>query len=236
MPGGPGGHGFIPPGFFLLQLSQRADHMIHHAVGDRLLGAHPVIPVGIDRDLLERLAGFLGDQGGSGARASSRFPAPRSRYRRPGRARRPSADAAGSGVCGRQNRRSFLPARKISAPALATQPVPIMRTGGFGIHEPDHVMDGVAAFDVTAGRIHIDVDRLGRGAGEGQQAAGDVAGDLVVDGAEISTLRCLSRRDSSSLTRPDKVRLPSGSLMSGPTGSGMSGSVSGSSSSRRREG
>jgi len=32
-------------------------------------------------------------------------------------------------VLGRQKRRSLWPARKISAPALATQPVPIIRTG-----------------------------------------------------------------------------------------------------------
>ncbi len=64
---------------------------------------------------------------------------------------------------------------------------------GLGVNEADHVVDGVAAFDVAAGGVDVDVNGFGAGAGEGEQAAGDVTGDAIVDGAEDQDLALLEQ-------------------------------------------
>ena len=52
------------------------------------------------------------------------------------------------------------------------------------IDEADHVVDGVAALDMAAGRVDVNVDRFVGVARQCQQPPGDVAGNLVVDRAE----------------------------------------------------
>src|SRR5215213_1904815 len=45
----------------VLQVPCARDHPADHAIGDRLLSAHPVVAVGVAVDLLKRLARLAGD-------------------------------------------------------------------------------------------------------------------------------------------------------------------------------
>ena len=56
-----------------------------------------------------------------------------------------------------------------------------------GIHEADHVVDRIAALDMAARRVDVDVNRLRVGR-EREQAPGHVARHLVVDCAEYQHL------------------------------------------------
>ncbi len=68
---------------------------------------------------------------------------------------------------GRQKRFSRLAPRKMCAPALATQPVPIIFTRG--ADKADHVVDGVARLHMAARRIDDDADVAVAFGGIGQQ-------------------------------------------------------------------
>jgi hypothetical protein len=156
---------------------------VAHAVGDRLLGAHPVVPVGVLDHFLERLAGLAGDDlvdalahlddlarldvdvGGRPAHAPHRLVQQEARVRQ--------ADPVLS-LAGKEDQR---PGAGNPAGADDADRHEVA-------HEADHVVDRVPALDMAAGRVDEHVDRALALAGQREQAAGDVAGDLVVDRAE----------------------------------------------------
>ena len=184
--GRPGATAAIPAGRSARgQVRRVGDDAVEHAVGDRLLRAHPVIAVGVARHLLERLAGFARDDlvdplahlddlarldvdvDGRAAHAAHRLMQQEARV---GQAEAPVLGAA------EEDQRAG--ARH---PARADDPHRREL-----VHEADHVVDGVAALHVAAGRVDVDVDRRARGAGQREQPARHVARQLVVDRARRS--------------------------------------------------
>ncbi len=82
-------------------------------------------------------------------------------------------------VFGRQMRRSFGAATKISAPAEATQPVPIIQT--FGLMNLIMSWMQIAGFDVTARRVDVDADILVAGGGKRHELRADLLRQFLSD-------------------------------------------------------
>ena len=129
-------------------------------------------------------------------------------------------------VLGRQSRRSFTPARKISAPALATQPVPMTRTGATA--STKRIMSWMVSPLSTWPPGELTNTSMGWSEAPASASSRPVTSraTLSVMAPNTRTLRWLNSRFSSSLTGEDRVWLSPGSRGSGPVGSGTSGSSS----------
>src|SRR5262245_3314431 len=161
-----------------LQLSGRLDDLPDDPVLERFLGRHPVVAVGVLRHALQRLAGGLGDRavqplarlqdllglaadlGGLPAHAAERLVDHETRVGQ--------AEAV------------LLRRREIDVRARARHPARAHHAHA-GLHEADHVVDGVARLDVAAFRVDEDGDRVVAFGREREEVCGDLLRELRVD-------------------------------------------------------